>query len=357
MGSTYGLAKMSTNKLSALEVKHAMRAREPGLIGDGGGLYLKNGTSWISRGCARGARKSRDLGLGAAGDITLSEARALAVEARKLRRKGIDPVAEKRIAQGRNITFREDAQAYIDSHEAGWRSEKHRDQWAASLARYAYPYIGNMPSAAIGIADVLRCLSPIWATKAPTASRVRSRIELVLDAAKAHGHRDGPNPASWKGNLAAILPPPKKVATVTHFAAMPFDEVAAFMVDLRKRNGVPERALEFLILTSTRTAEVLHAKWDEIDGQKKAVDHPGEPDQGRKGAQSPIVRRGARGPRRHDGGAATGRLRVSGPAARPTARGRCSPIRASSDMPRRLDAARVSRDVPDVGFGVDQLSV
>jgi integrase len=153
----------------------------------------------------------------------------------------------------------------MDSHEAGWRSEKHRDQWASSLARYVYPIMGDMQVAAIGTADILRVLSPIWATKSPTASRVRSRLELILDAAKAQGHRDGENPARWRGHLAAILPPPKKIASVTHFATMPFGEVAAFMVDLRARSGTPERALELLILTSARTAEVLHSKWDEID--------------------------------------------------------------------------------------------
>ena len=126
-----------------------------------------------------------------------------------------------------------------------------------------------MEVAAIDADDILRVLSPIWAEKAPTASRLRSRLELVLDAGKAHGHRDGPNPAAWKGNLAAILPPPRKVASVTHFAAMPYGEVAAFLVDLRKRDGAPERALEFLVLTSARTAEVLQAKWDEIDLDQK----------------------------------------------------------------------------------------
>jgi integrase len=263
-------------KLTALHVKHAMRERKPGFLGDGGGLYLKNGTSWVSRGCAHGARKSRDMGLGAAVDVTLAEAGERAAAARKLRRQGVDPIAARRATRAQDVTFRDEAEAYVKANAPGWRSDKHREQWTSSLANYVYPVIGDMNVAAIGGADILRVLTPIWATKAPTASRLRSRLELILDAAKAKGHRDGPNPAAWKGNLAAILPPPKKITSVVHFAAMPYAEVAAFMVHLRARPGTPELALEYLILTAARTSEVLQATWDEIDLGAKLWTIPAE---------------------------------------------------------------------------------
>jgi integrase len=163
------------------------------------------------------------------------------------------------------MTFEQTAAAYHDAHRAGWRSPKHTAEWQSSLATYAYPVFGHLPVAAIDVGLILKALTPIWTEKAVTAGRVRSRIEAVLDFAKARGYRDGENPARWRGHLDNLLPAQKRVARVKHYAALAYSQLGAFMVDLRSREGVAERALEFAILTAARSGEVLGARWDEID--------------------------------------------------------------------------------------------
>ena len=167
------------------------------------------------------------------------------------------------------LTFRQCAEQYIDLHKAGWSNAKHAKQWPTSLEQYVYPLIGNMPVAQLsgrpGTQKIKQVLDPIWYTKTTTASRVRGRIEKVLDWAKAQGFRDGENPARWEGHLAAVYPTKEKVAPVKHHSAMPFRDVPAFMGKLREQEGIAARAMEFAILTASRASEVLLAKRSEID--------------------------------------------------------------------------------------------
>jgi len=260
-----------TGKLSAVQVA---KAKGPGVLHDGGGLYIRvSGTgrkSWVFRFQLDGKR--RDMGLGAYPDISLAEARGKATEHRKLRHDGIDPLEAKkaqqqaqRLSVARGRTFREMAEEFIGRNETGWRNAKHRQQWRNTLATYVYPVLGELPVAAIDTGLVVQVLDPIWTEKPETAGRVRGRIEAVLDAATVRGLRQGPNPAQWKGNLAHILPARARVRKVAHHAALPFDDIPAFFAALRERQGMAARALEFAIFTAARTAEVLGATWGEID--------------------------------------------------------------------------------------------
>lgn len=258
-------------KLTAIGVQ---RAKGPAVLHDGAGLYLRVAASgakaWVFRYQLGGKR--RDMGIGSYPAISLADARQRATEHRRQRHDGIDPLDARKtqrqaqlVAAARGRTFRECAVEYIASHRAGWRSAKHNDQWESTLERFAYPVIGDLPIAAIDTGLVMRVLEPIWSTKLETASRIRGRIEAVLDAATARGYRQGPNPAQWKGNLAHLLAPPTKVRRTTHHAALPIDDVSGFMAELREREGVSARALEFAILTAARTNEVIGARWAEID--------------------------------------------------------------------------------------------
>ena len=260
-----------TGKLSAVEVA---KAKGPAVLHDGGGLYLRvsaaGARSWVFRFQLDGKR--RDMGLGPFPDISLAEARAKAVAHRKQRHDGIDPLdakAAQRQAQRVSIvkgrTFREVAEEFISRNEAGWRNVKHRQQWRNTLATYVYPTLGDLPVSAIDAGLVVQVLDPIWTEKPETASRVRGRIEAVLDAATVRGFRQGPNPAQWKGNLAHILPARARVRKVEHHAALPFVDMPAFLTALRCREGMSARALEFAVLTAARTGEVLGARWDEIN--------------------------------------------------------------------------------------------
>jgi integrase len=254
-------------KLTALQVQ---RATKRGMLNDGAGLYLQIGEggskSWILRYKRDG--KSHYFGLGALHTIGLADARQKAVEARRLLLDGKDPLAERRASRAavaKAVTFREAGEAYIAAHAPGWRSDKHLRQWEQSLANYVHSMIGDMKVDAIGVVDVLRVLTPIWTEKPETANRVRNRIELILDAAKARGLRSGENPAAWRGHLDKLLPPRSKVRRVEHFAAMPYRDVAEFMTELRRQDSVPAKALQFAVLTAARSNEALGARWDEID--------------------------------------------------------------------------------------------
>jgi integrase len=261
------------HRLGDLRVRNAKR---PGMYADGGGLYLQvrsaHAKSWIFRYESKG--QQRYLGLGSLDTISLAEARELALEARKQRLRGTDPLEAKRAQRAateaeaaKAMTFAEAADKYIASHSAGWRSAIHTAQWTQSLADHVLPIIGTLPVQAIDTALVLKVLEPIWNTKAETASRVRGRIEAVLDWAKARGYRNGENPAKWRGHLAQLLPARSKVQRVEHMPAMPYAEIGAFMARLRTRDDVASAALEFTILTAGRSGEVIGAKWDEVDGR------------------------------------------------------------------------------------------
>jgi integrase len=186
---------------------------------------------------------------------------------------GVDPLAAKqdartaaRIEAATVMSFRVCAEAYIAAHQAGWRNPRHRAQWPATLAAYAYPVFGELPAQAIDTGLVLRAIEPIWTTKPETASRVRGRIESVIGWAATKGYRKpGENPARWKGHLENLLPAKSKVRRVEHHAALPYAEIAAFMAELRRQEGVGARGLEFAILTAARTGEVIGARWDEIN--------------------------------------------------------------------------------------------
>jgi integrase len=271
-----------TGKLSAVAVT---KATGPAVLHDGGGLYLRvapsGAKSWVFRFQLDGKR--RDMGLGPFPDISLAEARGKASAHRKQRHEGIDPLDAKaaqrqaqRVSVAKGRTFRECAVEFIDKNRAGWRNAKHAAQWTATLETYVYPALGELPVSAIDAGLVVQVLDPIWAEKPETASRVRGRIEVVLDAATVRGFRQGPNPAQWKGNLAHILPARGKVRKVEHHAALPFDDMPEFLAALRGREGTSARALEFAILTAARTGEALGARWGEIDLAAKLWTVPAE---------------------------------------------------------------------------------
>lgn len=258
-------------RLSAMAV---VKARKPGMYPDGGGLYLRIGPSgaksWVFR--YRVGDKRRDMGLGPLHVVSLQDARAKATEARRHRLAGSDPVAVRdsermaaRLAAAGGVAFEEAASRYVEAHRAGWKNAKHAAQWGATLEAYAFPVFGDVPVQAVDVGMVLKVLEPIWATKTETASRLRGRIESILDWAKARGYRDGDNPARWRGHLDALLPARTRVAKVEHHAALPYGEVGAFMAALRAHEGVSARALEFCMLTATRTSEAIGARWEEID--------------------------------------------------------------------------------------------
>jgi integrase len=226
------------------------------------------------------AGKSREMGLGPVGEpprgVTLAAARLAAAEARQLLRAGADPIEQRTTAQRRAAadreraaanTFQAVAEEMITAREAGWRNTKHRWQWRATLATHAYPVLGTIPVAEIGTDDVLRVLRPIWTKTPETASRLRGRIERVLAYAKARGLRQGENPATWRGHLSEALPSPRRIEgrTPQHHPALPWAEMPVFFADLRGREAMAARALEFAILTGARTGEVLGARWREVD--------------------------------------------------------------------------------------------
>lgn len=264
-------------KLSALKVRQAQPAGRPNynkLYGDGGGLFLQvspNGAkSWVFR--FKIGTKLTVMGLGPVHTITLAEAREKARECRKLRLDGINPLEQRRgkraaekIDAAKAMTFQECAKAYIEAHRAGWRNPKHAAQWGATLDTYVYPVFGNLPVQAVDVGLVLKAVQPIWQGKSETASRVRGRIESVLDWARAAGYRQGDNPARWKGHLDNLLPARSKVRRVEHHPALPYSEIGTFMTELRQQDGIAARALEFAILTAARTGEVIGAKWNEIN--------------------------------------------------------------------------------------------
>lgn len=254
-------------KLTARKVETAPAGKHA----DGDGLYLfvdrKGGRSWWFLFSWQGRRP--EMAIGRFPDMALAEAREKAAEARKMVRSGVNPIEARRAGdtEAQKPTFGEVARELIDSKEAGWRNPKHRDQWRSSLATYAAA-LTDRPVDQIDTADILAVLKPIWTTKPETASRLRQRIEAVLDAAKAHGRRAGENPAAWRGHLSHLLAKPQKVQR-GHFAAMPYDDVPEFMGALRAQDGMGARALEFAILTACRTGEVLGARWSEIDMEQK----------------------------------------------------------------------------------------
>ena len=278
-------------KLKALDVS---RASEPGYYGDGGNLYLLVGPtgakSWVFRYRVPAPTpdnpkhsKLREMGLGPTHALSLAEARERAREWRRERLDGIDPIEARRSRRARiqleakkAMNFKQCAEAYIKSHSVGWKNPKHAAQWPSTLETYVYPAFGSLPVQGIDVGLVMNALEPIWTTKPETASRVRGRIESVLDWATARGYRKGENPARWRGHLENLLPKKTKVRRVEHHAALPYPELDEFIAELRQQEGVAARALEFAILTVARTGEVIGAKWSEINLAERLWTIPAE---------------------------------------------------------------------------------
>ncbi len=265
---------MGKHLLNRLTARALSGAKGRGYYPDGGGLYLRvteAGTrSWLFRYTRHG--KPRYMGLGAMPGVTLAKARKMAAEARELLREGLDPIDTRtgtrsatRAAGASTVTFQQCAESYIEAKRAGWKNAKHAAQWGATLAQYAYPVIGGLSVQDVTLPLVLKILEPIWVAKTETASRLRGRIQSVLDFATARGYRSGDNPARWRGHLKELLPAPGRVARVEHHAALPWQEVGAFMAELRRQAGMGARALELAILTAARSGEVRGATWAEVD--------------------------------------------------------------------------------------------
>jgi integrase len=258
----------------------------PGRHPDGDGLYLdvtkELVASWSYR-FTMPKKAERNMGLGPLRQVTLAEARQLADDARRLKKSGADPIDHRRMQRltvaaeaAKAVTFRQCAEQYIEDHRDKWTNAVHARQWPATLASYAYPRIGNLPVAAIDTALVLQVLKPIWRKTPETASRLRGRIEAILDWAAVSEYRSGENPARWRGHLEHKLPSRSELQPVEHLAALPYNELPELMAALRQQKGIPARALEFAILTAARRGEVLGAQWPEIDLPASLWVIPGE---------------------------------------------------------------------------------
>lgn len=263
-------------KLSATRVK---KLKEPGRYGDGRGLWLQvsptGSKAWLFRYMLHG--RAREMGLGPLDVIGLAAAREKARDARRLLLEGRDPIDVKResfsvikLAAAKSLSFADCARQYIDTHKRGWKNDKHAAQWTATLlgnkkTKAVTAAINGLPVAEIDTALIIKVLEPVWTEKPETAGRVRGRIERVLAWATVSGFRQGDNPARWRGHLKEMLPAKSKIHTVKHHAAMPYSSLPEFMGELRGREGVSARALEFTILNASRTGEVIGARWSEID--------------------------------------------------------------------------------------------
>lgn len=289
--------KRKAEKLTPIGVKQESR---PGYHGDGNGLWLQvsaSGTkSWVFRFTLHG--KAREMGLGALHAFSLKEARERAAQCRKLLADGKDPLADRQARQqaekleaAKVMTFSECVDGYLAAHDKGWKNPKHRQQWRNTLSTYALPTIGAVSVNLIDTATIMKILDPLWLTKTETATRLRGRIESVLDWAAVREYRQGENPARWKGHLDQLLPARSKVQKVIHHAALPFAEMGGFMADLRQQPGMGARALEFCILTATRSGEVRGATWGEINLDAGMWTIPGERMKAKKAHRVPLVGR------------------------------------------------------------------
>jgi integrase len=262
------------NRLTVLKVA---RAKGPALLHDGGGLYLQvtatGAKSWVYRFMLAG--RHREMGLGPLSLINLAEARTRAVEAKRLRHDGVDPIdhraaerASRTVAAAKAMTFAECCDGFVADHEKGW-SAVHRQSWVNSIRDHAAPVLGKLPVSMIDTALVLKVIKPLWTEKHVTASRLRARIEAALDWATAHHYRQGPNPAAWKNHLALILDKTSNIHLVEHHRALPYAEVGSFVADLRARDGRDARCLELLILTGVRVDAAVRARAEEFDLNKR----------------------------------------------------------------------------------------
>lgn len=273
----------AVNKLTALKVK---KLKEAGRFSDGDGLYFyisRGGSrSWVFRYRDRITGKHRDKGLGPEREVTLEQARDAARRARAALRAGVDPIdsevqakAQAAVERSRGVSLGHCIEQYIRAHKASWRNDKHASQWENTLRTYARA-LWDHPIASIDTPEVLSVLEPIWTTKTETATRVRQRIEAVLDWAAARKLRSGINPARWRGHLDKILPKPAKLKDVKPRPALPYVQVGPFMAELRAKDSLAAKALELIVLTASRPSEVVGARWDEIDFDGACWTIPGE---------------------------------------------------------------------------------
>lgn len=282
----------TTHRLNAIS---ASNIKKPGLYPDGAGLYLRvkpsGARSWVYR--YMHDRKPRYLGLGSVASVSLATARSLAGDARRQLDLGQDPIEAKRAAEreaaadkARLMLFKECAEAYMAAHEPSWKNAKHCEQWHSTLRRYLYPKFGGVAVSLVTTEMVLDAIQPIWHSMPETASRVRGRIEVVIDWAKARGAFSGENPARWRGHLANLLPKPSKVARVEHHAAMPFDNIPAFMSELRAATGLTPRG-----------AGVHHSHGrsnNRSAGRSMERDRAGCADEGRQGTSRATIAKSSR---------------------------------------------------------------
>lgn len=277
VGSGVHIMGKGIEKLTTLEVKKASAA---GYYGDGGGLWLQvsssGSKSWVFRFTSPQTGKTREMGLGSFRTFTLAEARSKARECRQIVADGHDPITQRQEERDQNKidtvftkTFAACAEAYIESHQSGWKNSKHAAQWKSTIAKYAEPVIGTLAVSKVDTNLILRILEPIWTAKNETASRIRGRLESILDWATVRGYRSGDNPARWKGHLDTLLAAPSRVQKVTHHAALPYQNIGELMQELRKNSGIAALALQFLIFTACRSGEVRGATWAEIDLQNR----------------------------------------------------------------------------------------
>jgi integrase len=359
MGVTMG----GQGKLHRLTALRVARLRKPGLYNDGGGLNLqiteRGAKSWIFR--YRLGDRRRDMGLGPVSDVSLADARAQAARCRRQRERGEDPIEVREAARAkaaldaaRAMTFDQCAAAFITAHEAAWKNRKHAAQWRNTLSVYASPVFGMVSVQDVDIGLVMKAVEPLWTTKTETAKRVRGRIEAILDWAKVRGYRSGENPARWRGHLDHLLPKPSNVHKTVHHCALPFDQMPAFMGELRQQEGKAARALE-LALTGTRTSEVLLSRWQEFDLDAKVWTIPDHRMKAKREHRVPLSS-AARNHQRHDGDGGW-RSRISRCAAR-------SPDVEHGDAlgprphgaPGRNHSAWLSQQLSNLGCGNHQFS-
>lgn len=262
------MAKHIAQRLTERDIREAA----PGKYCDGAGLWLEvkptGARRWFYRYTMGQTRREYGIGpYGAPPKVSTDAARAEAARLREIIRQGLDPLAPEPAPPPVVIvpTFTTAAARFIRQHRHGWSNRKHTHQWISTLKKYAVPVIGHIAVDQITTAHLLAILSPIWVSRTDTAKRVQGRIERILDAATAHGHRNGDNPARWRGHLSSLLPQPRKVTRIRHQPALPWELVPSFILELRAHRGLSSKALEFLIRTATRTSETLGATWTEID--------------------------------------------------------------------------------------------
>jgi integrase len=276
---------MATRQLHRLTALKIGKLDAPGHYPDGGNLYFQisetGSRSWIFKFTLRG--RSREMGLGPLASVSLAAARAEASKCRDLLRDGVDPIEARKTKQRQRVLelsgprlFKAAAADYIAKHRAGWKNKKHAQQWANTIATYADPILGDQDVRDVDTAMIVQVLQPIWIKKRETAFRLRGRLECILDAEKALGHREGENPARWRGHLDKLLPKQNRRKKIKHHPALPWQEIPSFMKELREQRGTAARMLEHLILTVVRTQEVQFARPEEFDMRYRVWTVPGE---------------------------------------------------------------------------------